>query len=440
MELGESIQTDISGSRPRIAYLFNSFPVLSETFIVNEVLGIEQDWPAHLYSLFKPSSHEENPEAANLRARTFYLLPAARPFALIFSHLYFLLRYPGRYTGTLIFALKKRSPGNSLFKAVWHLAVRKKDLTKQERQDLLLHFVLSIPLARAMQRAGIEHIHAHFADAATSFALLTSRLLLRPFSITAHAYDIFTRQANFVEKFSGARFIITCTQYNKHYLLEKNPELDANKIHVVYHGINLEKFQRGKKQKLAPPLILSVGRLVPKKGMAVLIEACRMLKSQGLSFQCRIIGEGPERPRLEMQIKLNHLMDCVDLVGAVPPSEMIAHYEQATLFVLPCVVEEDGNRDGIPNVIAEAMSMRLPIISSEVSAIPELVENKINGILVQPGNPVAIAEAICGLLNSPAKASRWGNKGRTKVEQVFNAQASLLQLKNIFENNIVSSS
>ena len=418
---------------PQIAYILNSFPVLSETFIVNEVLGIDTaDLKLKLFSLFLPSNAEANSEVAFLREKTFYLLPTLKPAMLLSTHLYFLFRLPLRYFRTFFFALRRRSQGNSLISAFWHLTVRKKELTKQERQDLLLHFVLALPLARAMQQAGIDHIHAHFADAAASFALLTGKLLLLPFSITAHAYDIFTPQANFTEKLAETKFVITCTQYNKRFMLEQNPAMDTNRIHVVYHGINLDRFRQTKRQKTETPLILSVGRLVPKKGMAVLIEACRMLKAEGMSFHCRIIGEGPERPRLEIQIKLNQLIDCVELRGAVSPSEMVQHYEEASLFVLPCVVEEDGNRDGIPNVIAEAMSMRLPVITSNVSAIPELVEHKVTGILVEPGDAAAISTAICELLQSPFKASRMGNKGREKVEQVFDAQSAFAQLKRIF--------
>ncbi len=426
-------QKDRPVSAPTIAYILNSFPVLSETFIVNEVLGLDSpDLQLQLFSLFLPSEVEVNREVASLRDKTFYLLPTLKPMRLITAHLSFLFRLPLRYFHTFFFALRKRSKGNSLIKAFWHLTVRKKELTKQERQDLLLHFVLALPLARAMQQSGIDHIHAHFADAAASFALLTSKLLRLPYSITAHAYDIFTPQANFKEKFAEAKFIVTCTQFNKRFMLEQHPAMDADKIHVVYHGINLDKFRKTKKVKTEVPLILSVGRLVPKKGMAVLIEACRLLKAEGVPFRCRIIGEGPERPRLEMQIKLNQLIDCVELRGAVSPSEMVGHYEEASLFVLPCVVEEDGNRDGIPNVIAEAMSMRLPVITSNVSAIPELVEHKVTGILVEAGDATAISTAICELLHSPIKASRMGNNGREKVERDFDAQAAFAQLKRIF--------
>jgi len=170
------------------------------------------------------------------------------------------------------------------------------------------------------------------------------------------------------------------------------------------------------------PVILSIGRMVPKKGFPVLIEACRILKERGVAFKCRIIGDGPERPRLEMAIKLKQLINEVELVGSVPPPETIKYYQSADIFALANLVEEDGNRDGIPNVIAEAMAMELPVISTTVSAISELVENKKTGYLLPPAEPKDFADAILDLIEHPQRARNYGIAGRNKVKKVFDAE------------------
>jgi len=278
----------------------------------------------------------------------------------------------------------------------------------------------------------------YFADAAASFAMLASKLLSVPYSITAHAYDVFTPQTNFEEKFIEASFIITCTKFNKQFIQEKYPHFDTDKIHVVYHGIDLDKFKPSDRKSKDTAVILSVGRLVPKKGMIVLVEACRILKEQGVPFKCLIIGDGPERPRLEMKIKLDNLVDEVELVGSVMPGQMKDFYEEATLFALPCIVEENGNRDGIPNVIAEAMAMELPVVSTFVSAIPELVENDKTGLLVEQADAKALATAIKEIIEDPVKARAMGQKGRKRVAEIFDARENLVDLKQLYDNLVAN--
>ena len=428
-------QNKTEEANKKIAFILNAFPVLSQTFIANEILGLrEMGLDIALFSLFKPRNEEANKELRDLEKEIYFLIPSIRPLSLLATHLFFILRFPGRYWKALVFSLRHRQRDRSVLNALWRIGVTRKELSKEQRQDLLLHFLLVAPLARKMMQQNIRHINSHFADAAASFAMLASRLLLIPYSITAHAYDIFTSQTNFKEKFREARFIITCTHYNRAFIRENYPYLNYSKVKVVYHGIDPNRFKRTKKRSSKEPaLILSVGRLVPKKGLVVLIQACKLLKEEGIPFKCRIIGEGPERPRLEMKIKLDNLIDDVELIGSVMPGEMKAHYQEAALFALPCIVEENGNRDGIPNVIAEAMAMELPIVSTTVSAIPELVENGESGILVEQGDVGATAEAIKTLIRHPRLATMMGKKGRKRVEEIFDARKNLQQLKEIYD-------
>ncbi|OGB98180.1 hypothetical protein A2V82_06640 [candidate division KSB1 bacterium RBG_16_48_16] len=422
--------------RHKIAFILNEFPIPSQTFINQEIIGLKQlGMSIELCSLIKPQDVGFDGELKRMADETFYLLPFVSAFRLFKAHLYFLCRFPVRYLKTAFFSITHRRGAGSIFGTVAHILFSKKDLSKSQRQDLFFHFLLSCVLARVMMRKDIQLINAHFADAAASFAMLCSKLLAIPYSITAHAYDIFAPQTNLTEKFEGARFIVTCTQYNKQHLLETFPELEA-RVSVVYHGIDLDELKR-KKQKSGRPVILSVGRLVPKKGMLVLVEACRLLKKRNVPFTCYIIGEGPERPRLEMKIKLDDLVGDVELPGAMFPDQVIAHYRRADIFVLPCIVEADGNRDGIPNVLAEAMAMEIPVISTGISAIPELITDGVDGILVDQGDAEKVCEAMISLMSSPRKKRSITRNGRLKVEKMFDRRVNLLQLRAIYQSHLL---
>ena len=435
-KLWKEIHAEAESSKA-IAFVLNYFPILSETFIVKEIIELKsRGLLIHTYSLFEPRPDQENRQVEEHKKDVFYLISSLKPFGLFFSHILFSMQCPVRYWQTLGWSFKHREKGHSLLRAFFRLLI-KKELPKNDRQDLLLHFILAVPLAREMQPRSFALIHAHFMDAATSFAMLASRLLDIPFSISAHAYDIFVPQENARTKLQSASAVVTCTHFNKQYIADHYQDADLDKIRVIYHGINLDKFNPPKRRAFSgPPVILSVGRLVPKKGFPVLLRACKVLAERGIDFVCRIIGEGPERPRLEMYIKLNNLVNHVTLIGAVAPDQMVQEYQNSTLFVLPCVEEENGNRDGIPNVLAEAMAMTLPVISSSISGIPELIENGKQGILLEPGSVPELAEDMADLLDSPRKRREMGQKGRQRVEAIFDSKSRLDELADWFREQV----
>jgi len=416
----------------KIALFLNAFPALSERFIVNEVAGLlTRGLEIVPYALSRPPAGFENLEVPDLTARTHYLLAALRPRRVVGSHLGCLFRHPGRYLKTYFFARRHRTRGVSLLRSLLR-AARNKELSKAQRQNVLLNFVLIVPVAQEMREEAFTLVHAHFADSASTLALLAAMLLNLPFSFTAHAYDIFTPQVIFTEKLARARFVVTCTQYNRRYLVEQYPEQAGDKIYVNYHGLDLDKLQPGPRPQNPLPVILSVGRLVPKKGLGVLLHACRILRDQGIDFLCRIVGDGPERPRLEMFIRLNHLMDRVEITGYKASGEVLDAYRGAAVFVLPCVVEEDGNRDGIPNVLAEAMAMELPVISTTVSGIPELVEKGVSGLLLEGSEPELLAQTILAVLESPEMGRRLGQAARARVAAIFDSRRNLDELAAFF--------
>jgi glycosyltransferase involved in cell wall biosynthesis len=288
-------------------------------------------------------------------------------------------------------------------------------------------------LAHALRRGKFDHLHAHFANLPTSVAALVHRLCGISYSFTAHAKDIYlTEPAELKKKIEDATCVLTCTGYNQRYLTGLSP--GSTPIHLAYHGVDVGRFDSAgatATAKSGAPLILSVGRLCEKKGFPYLIRACRMLKDRGHQFQCRIIGFGELESELKALIAELDLDDCVALSGKMTQDEVILVYQAASVFVLPCLVTDDGDRDGIPNVLMEAMVSRVPVISTGISGITELVEHMINGIVVAERDAPGIADAMETLMLQPQLRQRLGENGRTKVLGRFALEASARRVHDI---------
>ncbi len=205
----------------------------------------------------------------------------------------------------------------------------------------------------------------------------------------------------------------------------------AKRIHRIYHGLNVRAFPSSPAVPSTLPTssrILTVGRLVEKKGMPYLLRACRLLIDQGYDFTCCIVGEGPLRPDLEQAIRELALADQVELLGAQPHERVVELYQQATIMTLPCIVGQDGDRDGIPNVLVESLYMGVPIVSTTVSGIPELITSEVNGLLVPPNDSVALAAALGCLLDDPALCDRLARAGRQMVLEQFEMRQNVTHL------------
>jgi glycosyltransferase involved in cell wall biosynthesis len=263
-------------------------------------------------------------------------------------------------------------------------------------------------------------------DRAATVALVAGRLLNVPYSVTAHANDIYVNPVLLPEKLSEAKFVATCTGYNRQYLSGIVPL--NGKLHCFYHGLDLEKYRSGKPSQLDMPLITAVGQLKEKKGFHYLLKACQTLKLRGYAFHCQIIGEGPMRASLERQIRELSLEAYVALRGALPHQEVIHEYQRSMIFALPCITASDGDRDGIPNVLLEAMAMQLPVVSTQHSGIPEVVRDEVSGLLVPPADEQALAEALARLLDEPVLRSQMGSQGRQTVTENFNSMRNAKRL------------
>ncbi len=252
-------------------------------------------------------------------------------------------------------------------------------------------------LADQVRHRGIVHIHAHFAGEPAAIARKAARRAGVGYSISAHAKDIYlTDPALLRENLTSAKFVATCTSHNAQYLRKAAPGVPVAKL---YHGIDCNRLHPGNPtERTAVPLILSVGRLRTKKGLDVLIDACAQLRDRGLAFACEIVGYGPEEANLRRQIGRLGLQDRIAITGKLGHDAVLDRMRAASVFALPCRIDPDGDRDGIPNVILEAMAMGLPVVSTPVSGVPEIVTHGLTGWLVPPEDPAALADCLAGLL------------------------------------------
>ncbi|RME41108.1 MAG: colanic acid biosynthesis glycosyltransferase WcaL, partial [Caldilineae bacterium] len=329
--------------------------------------------------------------------------------------LYFLLTRPRRYLST--FFLLLTHPGESL----------------HNRLRTFMHFGGAVFLAMQIRRQNIRHIHAHFSVNAATMALVIARLLGISFSFTAHN-NFFTDKIVLKEKLRAAKFILAISEYNREYLLKLLPEEGLrDKFHIVHCGVSPADFcPPAEKPVNNPPLIFSVSHLTERKGFPVLVEACRLLSERGVPFACLIGGDGAQRPLLEEMIARYGLQEQVKLLGVIFQEDLRQYLCRADIFALPCQVAQNGDMDGIPVALMEAMAMELPVVSTRISGIPELVTDGHDGLLVEQKDPVALADALQRLLTDPALRHRLGKRARQKIVQSFDVDKSAARLAQIF--------
>jgi glycosyltransferase involved in cell wall biosynthesis len=411
-EMTSKSKLPVSAGR-RLAYVIGTFPSLTVTFIEREVLEAKQSGSdIVLLSIRHPKEFEMRPEIRELANETRYLLPASW-FGVLWAHLFFALTRPWTLVSTAVYLLTRPHTG--------FLA----------RLKTALHIGEGVYAASLLRPDRIEHIHAHFADRAATVALVAARLLGGTYSLTAHANDIYVSPTLLKEKIANAEFATTCTSYNKSYL----EEVTGQSVELIYHGLDFQQigFEDVRKERATPPLILSVGQLKEKKGFPVLLRACQILKKNGTKFQCEIVGDGPERSSLERLWRNLGLEDTVTFAGARPNTAVMNRYVEASIFVLPCVIASNDDRDGIPNVLLEAMAHDLPIVSTPVSGIPEILQDEVTGLMSVPGDEESLADAMSRLLHDPSLRMALGRRGREVVEERFDIHKNIGRLMDLLE-------
>jgi glycosyltransferase involved in cell wall biosynthesis len=291
----------------------------------------------------------------------------------------------------------------------------------------------SLQLAREVRVKQIDHLHAPFASDAATVARLGARLAGVSYSFTARAKDIFhesVRPDDLRQKLGDAAGVVTISDYHLDYLRRTYGPLAAH-VQRVYNGLDLDEFPY-QAPRDRPARIVAIGRLVEKKGFSDLIAACDLLARRGCAFSCRIIGSGPLQADLQARIERAGLQKQVELVGPRPQVEVIQEVHCAAVLAAPCIVCQDGDRDGLPNVIQEALALGTPVVSTDVTGIPEVVRHGERGLLVPQRDPPALAAALERLLSDCELRVELAGRARRFMESEFNIHHNTARRRALF--------
>ena len=385
-----------------VGYLFERFPRFTQTFCAREVAELHrQAMPVEVFSLYHPK--EAIPEVDGLdRVRIHYLPSTKNPIMIAKAHLF--------------------SPR---LEKIWAADGDRRDKRR---------FREAVYLGPILQNGGITHLHAHFASIAAHTAWWLKRLFGITYSFTGHANDIFCpkpeHRVSLGDLVQEASFIVTETNYSANRLKQQFPAAQ-DKIVRVYNGLDPAKYKTAV-PGTEPLRIVSVGRLIEKKGWRYLIEACATLRENGLAFDCRIIGDGPDEEPLQHLIQQLQLNGRVQLIGPRSQSEIIDILAESSLFVFPAIHDRKGDSDNLPTVLIEALASSLPVVATKIAGIPEIIEEDANGFLVPEKDARQLAFAIERLGRDTSQLRAFGVESRRIAEQTFALEVTVAQLKGLF--------
>jgi glycosyltransferase involved in cell wall biosynthesis len=406
----------------RVGFVLKRYPRYSETFVVREILAHEEaGLSVEIFSLRPPDDAYFQDSISRVRGPANYLYMPAEgllPESLAGATL------TAAHFWKAIAEASAELPG---------LVARLEEIPEAESRDVYQ----GLQLARAVRRKNIHHLHAPFASDAATVARLASHFSGVPYSFTARAKDIFHEDVepeDLRRKLRDAVGVVTISDFHLDYLRKAHGPL-ADKVQRIYNGLSLEEFPfRSPEDR--PPVILAVGRLIEKKGFADLIDACALLKSRPRTFRCRIIGSGKLQADLAGQISRLGLEGQVQLVGPMRQSEVVKEMQNAAALAAPCIVANDGDRDGLPNVIQEALALGLPVVSTDVTGIPEVIQPGKTGLRVPQRDPEALAAAIEQLLEDPALRVRLATEGRRLIETEFDIRRNTQRRRDLFRASL----
>jgi glycosyltransferase involved in cell wall biosynthesis len=293
----------------------------------------------------------------------------------------------------------------------------------------------AIDVAEDAQARGIDHLHAHFATSSADVARGASRLSGIPYSVTAHAKDIYLDAhdpARLRSRLRDGAFVVTVCDANREWIESVGGE--GTRVARIYNGLDLEEFSPRDRRPNGTFRILGVGRLVPKKGFDTLVRSCAALARRGIPFECRIAGDGEERDALHRLVAGEGMESHVRFLGPLPNERVREEMHAADVMALPCRIADDGNRDALPTVLLEALALELPFVSTPVTGIPEIAGNEEGGLLVPPDDPDALTEALVALHADPARRQALGRAGRQRAVALFDGRRSAADLLSLFRN------
>ncbi|MDQ3816889.1 MAG: glycosyltransferase family 4 protein [Acidobacteriota bacterium] len=427
-ESAKTIKGD--ADRGAVAYILKGYPRLSETFIASEIYRMEQAGLRLKLFVIKPSDETSHHEVVDrISVKPVYLPPTT---SVSETTLRRWLSLQLRPAGVARAARAAFAQAVRARRSIW------------PRKVYLKEFLQAAVIAEMVLRSGdVRHLHAHFCHGAATVAWLASMMTGLPFSFTAHAKDIYADALNpaglLRRKMDAARFVVTCTEANRDHLEKLGSKTP---VHSIYHGLNADFSRLLKEQSDAPKRngklrALAVGRLVQKKGFDTFVEACALLGRRGVEFEALIVGEsGEHEAEIKRRIAEHNLSRSVRLMGPLSQARLYEEYNRATSFCLPCRVLENGDRDGIPNVLVEAMACGLPVVTTAISGIPEVIKDGVNGLLVRPDDPHAIADALLRLKEDKPFALRLSSEAQATVRDNFDGERFAAALADLFREAV----
>lgn len=395
-----------------IALITGTYPILTTTFIDREIEALRRRGISIDILAMRRPDGEVPLSASQQKAaeQVTYLLPA-RPVHVLASSLIAFLRSPIRFWTTFAILVGGSHPN------------------LKSRLKAILHFGEGLVASEILRKGRFDEIQAHFVDRAAAVALVVSRLLRKPYTLSVHAgADVFVEKVLLPEKLGHARKVVTCTDYNKVFLTDLVGSEIGSRIVSIPHGLDLSQYTAPASHDSGIPVVIAVGQLKERKGLMDLVEAAAILRDRGQNFRCHIVGAGPLEPALRSRIEALELGETVQLLGSLSHDDVIEEYRRASIFALPCVESSDGNRDGIPNVIPEAMAMGLPVVSTPVSGIPEVVDDGDTGLLVDPKSPASLADALGELMADDNRRREMGLAGQASIAEIFDLEKNIDRL------------
>jgi len=401
----------------RVAFVLKGYPRLSEAFIAQEIAALERrGLDILIVSLRRPTDDRLHPVHREIRAAVHYLPE-------------YLLREPLRVLRAWLAVRKLPSYGKA--KTIWL-----RDLRRDPTPNRIRRFGQALVLAAELP-ADVSRLHAHFLHTPASVARYCAVLRALPWSGSAHAKDIWTTpEWEKREKLADCEWLVTCTRANRDHLAALAP---AGRVELVYHGVDLARFPPHRVVRGAsdgsdprhPVVILSVARLVEKKGTDVLLDALARLPAD-LHWRLVHVGGGPLKEQMQRRARRLGIAERITWRGALAQDELLLEYRKADLFALACRIARDGDRDGLPNVLAEAQSQGLACVATRVSAIPELIRDASTGVLVNEADTVAFAAALEALIRDPARRRALGDAGQAHLAREFSLEANFERLAGKF--------
>lgn len=392
----------------KILYLSSILPKRSETFVYKEVLGLqERGVPLGVASLYPPEKDLGEKRLDDLAAQSVPVYGSGLP-KLLRDAFSFFLHHPSRSLFVLLLA-------------TWD-ALTANDLHWKARPKAVFQSLAAMALAKRVEKESFTRLHTHMAHAAASVGMYAAYCLKIPFSFTGHAADLFRERCLLRKKLRRAAFVACISEWHREWYQSvcKRPE---ERYPIVRCGVSVPE-EAVIPRRIPPIRLLALGRMVPKKGFDILVAACRVMVKNGVHLECTIAGDGPELERLEKQADGLPIF----FPGAVANREVPAMMEKADIFVLPCRVSEDGDRDGIPVVLMEAMATGVCAVSGDLPTIRELIDSGKNGFLVPPGDVSALAKCLEDLANDPKFRASLCAAGRERIQEEFSSEKNLARI------------